>query len=198
MTNESKNKIDHFIDSASNYVEKNGGARLYWGIGLIAVIQLIFGLSWIDSKTNERAVALAAVETEVITNRALVEDNEIAIKLKSTEELVAQFRRKVYSAPTTGLLAADIEAFITQKSDKVGLKRVQTSVNFEKTVRDDIVRFVIDINAQENKEGDFSFFLSDILRSERAFKVTSLDWNRNNKRLNLSLECLGRIVEAES
>lgn len=193
-----KINFENVVKSVSAYIDNNGGPRLLWGIGLIVLLQVAFLFNWIGKVTQEREIALATIESEVKINRALANDDEIADRLKTASQTVQSFRERLYEAATTGLMSADIEAFLRQSADEVGLDRVQISLNFEKTDNKEIVRFVADITAQEKEGGSFPLFLSKILSADEAYYVSSMSWNKRVKRLNLKVECVGRLVEAET
>ncbi len=180
------------------YVERNGGTRVLVGLALIFGLQLIFGLSWIGGVTEEREIELASLKTEVTTNRALAGDDTITERLSLSSKSVESFRKRVYEGPTIGLVSAEIESFLQKAAEDSNLDRVQISLNYEKTERDSIVRFVIDVSAQEKEKGVFPTFLSKVLTDEKAFHVSSMSWSGRVKRLKLTLVCVGRLTEAET
>lgn len=184
-----------FGERVADYIAKNGGPRVVLGLFAIILVQFLLVLNWAAAKTAEREVVFLALKADVERMQVLSEREGIEDIRTTVEERLATYRARTFKANTAGLAAAQIRTALQSSVDAASLERVQMTVNIEDDEIDDVVVFMIDINARENENGDFSIFIADLARHAEMFGISFIDYSIRARQLNLTLETVAEIVE---
>jgi hypothetical protein len=180
------------------YVRDNGGTRLVLGLCVLAAILCIMIMSWVSDLTRGHEVSLVARKTELANMRDLAADDQLDERIDAYRAILEAYRGRVYSAATSGLMSADIQALVRRLAEEGGLTDVLVNVGVEEIGRAGLVRFTIDIGAIESVPGKFPTFLKALQTQEAAFYLSTLTWDAQGRRVALRLSCLGRLEAADN
>lgn len=176
------------FEKLSEAIREQATPRSLLGLGLLAVMLAVVGLSSLVEQVEDQRARTQELERSVAIQRSLADGEQWLETVSALREQREAVEGRFWRGTTTGIVAAQLQSQIEDAAQRAGLDRIRLEVQPlpESLSSNDRFRFEVMLTARD-RDGQFLSLFQQLQDLDGTVVPSDFEWRRPNGSVRATL-----------